>query len=217
MEVLTRLVDSTHEVTTLLSRRIHGVSRNLDGVATVAPGADGDLASTITASKPMTSRRRPKDPFEAAFRRDIDVSTHGLGQPALWRTDVNVLYRHDNRPPEVIFAEGFQVRNSDSHLGEHEAGTPSGFVSTTRAEIIGKGTSFRRRYIYSIDAPGGIDLGEMAAQRFYSQQWTTQQKEVAFPGGIRPEFIVGARLREPRPGEPAGFIENPNYRPRPSQ
>ncbi|MEV6324284.1 hypothetical protein AB0M45_24315 [Nocardia sp. NPDC051787] len=216
VEALTRLVEVTDNVSTFLSQRYRGTARNLNDVAIALPSADSTQAYTFRVDRPTTSRRRPTDPFEAAFRRDIDVTTHGLGQPALWRTDSNLLYRSDNRPPEVIFGEGFQVRNTDSHLGEHEAGTPSGLVSTSRTEDFGRGRVFRRTYIYTIDAPGGIDLGTMASQRFYSHLWTTQQEEVAFPGGIRPEYIVGVRLRDPLPGQPTGFIANPNYRPRES-
>ncbi|MFD0360589.1 hypothetical protein ACFQZZ_03900 [Nocardia sp. GCM10030253] len=215
-EVMERLIDGTGKITSSACQYYRGTHRSLtDGSQTISHTND-KIASRIT--RPTTSRTRPADPFLAAFHRDVDVTTRGFRQPALWRTDNNLLYRADNRPPEVIFREGFQTRGTASSLLNHESGDPnSGFVATTRREALLNQSGFRRTYIYTIDVPGGVDLGAMASERVYQHIHTTQQEEIAFPGGIRPEFIVGARLRSPLEWESDEFIPNPHYRPRESR
>ncbi|MFI6594848.1 hypothetical protein ACIBHX_01295 [Nonomuraea sp. NPDC050536] len=68
---------------------------------------------------------------------------------------------------------------------------------------------FPTRYLYDVDAPGGIDL----QQTMGSALRTAHQREVAFPGGIEGRYIKGAKPYDPETGQFGEYIANPHYRP----
>ncbi|WP_326599174.1 scabin-related ADP-ribosyltransferase [Streptomyces sp. NBC_01803] len=84
---------------------------------------------------------------------------------------------------------------------------PSAFVSTSRREDIGE--DFGGKYTYELDVPGGIDVNQSIGP--HSLEY---EMEIAFPGGIRSEFIRGARPYDYATGELGELIPNPHYRPR---
>lgn len=130
---------------------------------------------------------------------------------------IEAVYRWDNRPYQEIFQTGFtpwplsptQTEADYYNLVEHvnNAGSPgdptnfgSVFVSTTRLPV------FRPRvtrnctlYRYEIFAPGGIDVWLTLGNDYdyYGQ------REIAFAGGISPQYIRIARAYSftVRPGE----------------
>ncbi|MFD7169720.1 scabin-related ADP-ribosyltransferase [Streptomyces violascens] len=146
------------------------------------------------------------DRLAAATDRSVDLDQ--LGMPAVWRTDDAPLFRNDNRLPEAIFDNGFEPLDpSHVDLGEYvREGDPSAFVSTSFRDDIGD--DFGGKYTYEIDVPGGIDVNATMGDHPLAYE-----KEVAFPGGIRPEYIKGARPYDYRTGELGDFIPNPHYRP----
>jgi hypothetical protein len=109
------------------------------------------------------------------------------------RDDDQLLYREDERAPEVIFSESFQPLDT-SPAGQYDLADkvaknkPGPYVSTTydRGWVPGN-SQVSETYLYVIDAQGGIDmnatLGGLANEG---------EMEVAFPGGIKTENIIGA-------------------------
>ncbi|NUK27319.1 scabin-related ADP-ribosyltransferase [Streptomyces lunaelactis] len=166
-------------------------------------GSNGDWPGG--SEKPAMPGDEP-DRLAAATDRNIDLD--GLGMPAVWRTDDVPLYRSDNRPPEAVFESGFESLDpSRVDLAEYvEESDHSAFVSTSYRDDIGD--DFGGKYTYEIDVPGGIDVNASMGDHPLSYE-----KEVAFPGGIRPEYIKGARPYDYRTGEVGDLIPNPNYRP----
>lgn len=119
------------------------------------------------------------------------------------------LLRWDRRPPNEVLVNGFipQVSNEnpsqqDTDLfGYVKSNTPSVFVSTTKTKFKGgkryqpwtpRSSARGIIYQYEIFAPGGIDVNNSFGDR---SPWPNQY-EVAFPGGIRPEFIRSVRELE---------------------
>ncbi len=126
------------------------------------------------------------------------------------RTTTEPLYRSDNRPPDVIFDEGFQVRdpsNNDLSTFVHTNG-PSNFVSTTRDSELYK--RWPAAYRYTVDAPGGIDVDATMPNGPYAPGTAAPESEIAFQGGIPAENIVGAHPVLPG-GTLGDWAPNPNY------
>ncbi|MGG3789108.1 RICIN domain-containing protein, partial [Paenibacillus larvae] len=132
------------------------------------------------------------------------------------------LLRWDRRPPNEILVNGFipQVINETPNLqdtdlfGYVKSNTKSIFVSTTKTKYKNgkryQPWSPRTRdngviYQYEIFAPGGIDVNNSFGDR---SPWSNQL-EVAFPGGIRPEFIRS--VRELHNGRIQRIWINPNF------
>lgn len=126
------------------------------------------------------------------------------------RSTTELLYRSDNRPPEDIFRDGFQVRdetNNDLNRFVH-SNNASNFVSTTRDEDLYK--RWPADYRYTVDAPGGIDVDATMPNGPYGPGSSAPESEIAFQGGVPAENIVGAHpvLPDRTLGD---WIPNPNY------
>ncbi|ARF67010.1 hypothetical protein B7C51_03105 [Paenibacillus larvae subsp. pulvifaciens] len=132
------------------------------------------------------------------------------------------LLRWDRRPPNEILVNGFIPQVVDQHLLPEvtdlyeyvKSNTKSIYVSTTKTRYKdGKRQqpwSPRTRdngviYQYEIFAPGGIDVN----RSFGEQSPWPNQLEVAFPGGISPEFIRS--VREIHDGRIQRIWINPNF------
>ncbi|KAG8793443.1 hypothetical protein FRC12_002739 [Ceratobasidium sp. 428] len=121
---------------------------------------------------------------------------------------VERLIRWDNRHPDEIFSEGFRphvtptdqdgITQENADLGAFvDRNVPSIFVATARYYAHpdgGHGTRWIPRaranmFEYEIFAPGGIDVNLSLGR----SNAFANQREVTFPGGIRPEFIRTAR------------------------
>ncbi|EPH92633.1 Heat-labile enterotoxin alpha chain, partial [Enterococcus faecalis 06-MB-DW-09] len=135
----------------------------------------------------------------------------------VWRSNIGGadirerLFRYDDRGPDEIFRHGFAPRlnpNSASQftwdLHDHVAGGDnprSVYVSTTRTLISSDGEievwqpdvpldqDIDIQYVYEIFAPGGIDVNAS----YGSNSPFVDENEIAFPGGIRPEYIRSVR------------------------
>ncbi|MEU3985049.1 ADP-ribosyltransferase [Streptomyces sp. NPDC026672] len=128
------------------------------------------------------------DPVEAAADRRVDVDR--ITPRPVWRTTCGTLWRSDDRAPAVIFDQGF--RPKDVTGGQYDVekyvlvNQPSPYVSTTYDHDLYK--SWRSAYNYYVDAPGGIDVNKTIGD---THKWAGQV-EVAFPGGIARQYVVGA-------------------------
>ncbi|WP_218924481.1 enterotoxin A family protein, partial [Bacillus cereus] len=130
------------------------------------------------------------------------------------------LIRWDRRPPNEIFRDGFipQVTSENPTLEDTDlynyakSNHKSFFVSTTKTQLKKKNYVWTPRsattgiiYQYEIYAPGGLDVNESLSNE---SPWPNQM-EVAFPGGIRPEFIRS--VREMSNGRVQRVWINPNF------
>ncbi|MFG2573360.1 hypothetical protein [Streptomyces sp. NPDC048481] len=150
----------------------------------------------------------PDEPDRLAVAADRDVDLSDLGMDAVWRESNEPLYRSENREPEDIFENGFVPKDSSNTDLRHYVAEddPSAFVSTSYHEDIGD--EFGGKYTYELDVPGGIDVNKTLWDHPLAYE-----EEVAFPGGIRSEYIAGASSYDYGTGERGDFIPNPNYIP----
>ncbi|MEE1757088.1 ADP-ribosyltransferase [Streptomyces sp. SP18CS02] len=200
--------------------RRRAVALALSVAALLAPAASTRAASpdAVPAAAPaLTTKARAAacpvvtDRLYAAADRRVDP---GRITPApVWRTDCKQLYRADNRAPAVIFQEGFHPKAPLDGQYDIEryvlVNQPSPFVSTTYDHDLYK--KWKSGYNYYVDAPGGVDVnGTIGDTHKYADQ-----EEVAFPGGIAREHIVGVcPVDTVRKTEiMAGCEDNPYYEP----
>jgi len=122
------------------------------------------------------------------------------------RNDDKLLYREDDRPPDEIYADGFQPKdvspNGQYNLNDKVSDNkPGPYVSTTydRRWVVSNSEG-RKGYLYVVDAQGGIDM-----EASPSIKANDGEQEVVFPGGIKKENIVGAYVYN-SDGSP--YIEN---------
>ncbi|QYX78526.1 scabin-related ADP-ribosyltransferase [Streptomyces akebiae] len=150
----------------------------------------------------------PPEPDRLAVAKDRDVDLSQLGVDVVWREGQEPLYRSDNREPAEIFANGFEARDlSNTDLRQYvREDDPSAFVSTSYREDIGD--DFGGKYTYEIDAPGGIDVNKTLGAHPLSYE-----EEVAFPGGVRSEYVKSAAPYDYGTGELGEPISNPHYIP----
>jgi uncharacterized protein YukE len=145
------------------------------------------------------------DRLGVAVDRSVDVES--ITPQPVWRETAEPLFRFENRPTETIFNDGFAPRNpANTDLLDYvQNNTPSAFVSTTQNDVLAWGSKFR----YEIQAPGGIDVNQSLGKVIFPGE-----QEIAFPGGIQPQYIKGANPLGPN-GELGEWIPNPGFKPNP--
>ncbi|MDN5667834.1 MAG: hypothetical protein L0G87_05495 [Renibacterium salmoninarum] len=132
------------------------------------------------------------------------------------------LVRWDRRDPNTIFEQGFVPIAPDcwddcnSDIGGYvDDGRDSLFVSTTRYQnrsgrpYVWTPRNVRSTYMYEIFAPGGIDVNQTLGDHSHANQ-----QEVAFAGGIRPQYIRLARQYDQN-GNLVRIIANGGFDPYP--
>ncbi|MFF4359861.1 ADP-ribosyltransferase [Streptomyces sp. NPDC001604] len=128
------------------------------------------------------------DPVKAAVDRRVDVDR--ITPEPVWRKTCGTLYRSDSRAPATVFEQGFHPK--DVIDGQYDieqyvlVNQPSPYVSTTYDHDLYK-TWYKSGYNYYIDAPGGVDVNKTIGD---THKWA-DQVEVAFPGGIARQYIIG--------------------------
>lgn len=171
----------------------------------VAPAAAAPAAAFKPGGCPVVADHL----FAAADPVDLDRITP---QPS-YRDNCRQLYRADGRGPATIFDEGFHARDID--YGQYDlekyvlVNQPSPFVSTTYDHDLYK--KWKSEFNYYIDAPGGIDVNKTIGDTHKY----ADQVEVAFPGGVDREFIVGACPidRATKTEIMNECVDNPHYKP----
>lgn len=154
-------------------------------------------ASGVAGSSRASSRST------AATARDSAEAAAGTGLP-------ETVFRGDSRAPATIFREGFQPRGTSTDLENYVlSNEASTFVGTSKSESVAVGDFAQPGggYVYTVDTAGmkGVDVN----QAFPTNPFAHEQ-EIAFPGGIPTERIVGARAIG-ADGTLGDFIPNPNY------
>ncbi|WP_427919896.1 ADP-ribosyltransferase [Streptomyces sp. cg40] len=155
--------------------------------------------ATTAATAPVHTTRTPvraaapacpvvADPATAAVDDRVDISR--ITPDPVWRTTCGTLYRSDSRGPAVVFEQGFapkDVINGQYDIEKYVlVNQPSPYVSTTYDHDLYK-TWYKSGYNYYIDAPGGVDVNKTIGD---THKWA-DQVEVAFPGGIKRQYIIG--------------------------
>ncbi|MDP9846006.1 scabin-related ADP-ribosyltransferase [Streptosporangium lutulentum] len=173
------------------------------------PPARGGARPPLPPSRPPTPVRDRDNYLEAAADKNVDVQK--VTPYPMWRRDREPLYRAGNRPPDLVFDQGLHPRDpSATDLDDYvNKSSPSAFVGTSyRSDI---DNIFPRRYVYEVDAPGGIDVRRTLPQ---TSARLGHEQEVAFPGGVHRRYISGA-WPEGAPKTPENFIPNPHFDPYP--
>ncbi|MGW6460663.1 ADP-ribosyltransferase, partial [Streptomyces sp. NPDC055078] len=185
-------------ITTRLRRRAAVVVLTLS-TALVPAAAATSAASTpetapavrtaaVAKAAPANSCPKVEDRLFAAA--DLRVDTDRITPDPAWRTDCKQLYRSDGRPPEVVFEQGFHPKAPIDGQYDIEkyvlVNQPSPYVSTTYNHDLYK-TWWKSGWNYYVDAPGGVDVNATIGDTHKY----ADQVEVAFPGGVAREFIVG--------------------------
>ncbi|MDX3524527.1 DNA-targeting ADP-ribosyltransferase toxin scabin [Streptomyces scabiei] len=194
-------------------RRAAAVVLSLSAVlATSAATAPAQTPTATPAKAAAPVCPRFDDPVHAAADPRVDVER--ITPDPVWRTTCGTLYRSDSRGPAVVFEQGFLPRDVIDGQYDIESyvlvNQPSPYVSTTYDHDLYK-TWYKSGYNYYIDAPGGVDVNKTIGDQ---HKWA-DQVEVAFPGGIRTEFIIGVcpvdkKTRTERMSE---CVSNPHYEP----
>lgn len=157
------------------------------------------------------------------FRPD---EVHDVESRRVVPTAAQRLIRWDVTPVSTIFPNGFVPRVSPTqgtypanafNLATYvQSNTPSIFVSTTHYTRTADGVlhlwqrrltqANSQRFAYEIFAYGGIDVNHV-----FGNHDNANQNEIAFPGGIRSEFIRSAR--EYQGTRVVAIWTNPNFNP----
>jgi hypothetical protein len=153
-----------------------------------APAAGPGTAVRAAKAAPANSCPAVPDRLFAAADRRVEIPR--ITPDPVWRDNCRQLYRSDGRAPEIVFEEGFHPKaplDGQYDLEQYVlANQPSPYVSTTYHHDLYK-TWWKSGWNYYIDAPGGVDVNlTIGDTHKYADQ-----VEVAFPGGIAREFVVG--------------------------
>ncbi|MEU0250015.1 ADP-ribosyltransferase [Streptomyces sp. NPDC006235] len=184
-------------ITASMRRRTAAAALSLVAVLTTTAATPGQAPAGSAAS--VTGALKPAAPGPAACPVQFDdkvkaaadrrVQVDRITPDPSWRTSCGTLYRADGRGPSVIFEEGFHpkdVVNGQYDLEKYVlVNQPSPYVSTTYDHDLFK--KWKSAFNYYVDAPGGVDVNKTIGD---THKWADQQ-EVAFPGGIAREYIVG--------------------------
>lgn len=172
-------------------------------------GCDGTRVTTLP---PRVFDAIPEQPdrLYAAVTDDVDVDR--ITPDPQYRQDCHAVYRADGRGPDEVFNTGFAPWDVEgqyditSYVLQNQ---PSPFVSTTYRDDLYR--AWKSPYYYVLDLPGGVDVNSTIGD----DHKYADQEEVAFPGGIRTEFIVEGCAVDTETFEidPDDCVANPNYVP----
>ncbi len=188
-------------ITTHLRRRAAAVVLSLSAVfataaatPSVTPSATSSAETTAKVPAAFAAQAAAPacpqfdDPVHAAADHGVDVDR--ITPEPVWRKTCGTLYRSDGRGPSVVFEQGFHPK--DVVNGQYDiekyvlVNQPSPYVSTSYDHDLYK-TWWKSGYNYYIDAPGGVDVNKTIGD---THKWA-EQVEVAFPGGIARQYIIG--------------------------
>ncbi|MEW2449684.1 ADP-ribosyltransferase [Streptomyces parvulus] len=208
-------------IITRLRRRTAAAVLSLAAVlatsAATVPGSSATASAAAAAPAAVSAKAAPAcpqfdDKTKAAADRGVDIDR--ITPEPVWRTTCGTLYRSDSRGPQIVFEEGFHAK--DVYNGQYDVekyvlvNQPSPYVSTSYDHDLYK-TWYKSGYNYYVDAPGGIDVNKTIGD---THKWA-DQVEVAFPGGIQRQYIIGVCPvdRQTKTEIMSDCESNPHYRP----
>jgi hypothetical protein len=171
----------------------------LENTLKALPWADANAAAGARNLEAMAGGRRIGEQLVPTWFRYREVSP---GTTA---------YRGDSRPPEVVFADGFQPKGDHHMIFLHLRNVQEGdFVS------VAKDIRFSRRWmsdnegpVYELRVQRGIDSEYGVSSPDSPIKDLTAQREISTIGGIKPEDVLGAWVVDKQSGE-RKFIPNPH-------
>jgi hypothetical protein len=173
-------------------------------------GMPGEVGSWIgDQAAELGDAIRGEDRLEAAA---VDVNVDAITPEPIWRDSDEPLYRSDDRGPDEVFDAGLGPTNADNlNLESHAIyDQPSAFVATSTNEDLYRHPEYRDRdYRYTINAPGGIDVGSTLPE---TRDRHPGEDEISFPGGVATRYIEGAHVVN-HDGTLGEWIPNKAYNP----
>ncbi|MFI0975995.1 ADP-ribosyltransferase [Streptomyces sp. NPDC021093] len=211
-------------MTTRLWRRAAALVLPLSAALAASAAAPSTVSAAVPAKAAISTKTAAPakaaapacpqfdDPVKAAVDRRVDVDR--ITPAPVWRKTCDTLYRSDGRGPAIVFEQGFHPK--DVLAGQYDieqyvnVNQPSPYVSTSYDHDLYK-TWWKSGYNYYIDAPGGVDINKTIGD---THQWAAQV-EVAFPGGIAREYIIGVCPvdKKTKVEIMSNCESNPHYRP----
>ena len=203
-------------ISTRLRRRAAAAVLSLSAVLTTsaatAPGSAPAAAPAVAPAQAAPACPQFDDKAKAAADRGVDLGR--ITPEPVWRATCGTLYRSDSRGPQIVFEEGFHAK--DVYNGQYDVekyvlvNQPSPYVSTSYDHDLYK-TWYKSGYNYYIDAPGGVDVNKTIGD---THKWA-DQVEVAFPGGIQRQYIIGVCPvdRQTKTEIMSDCESNPHYKP----
>ncbi|WP_369249311.1 ADP-ribosyltransferase [Streptomyces sp. R41] len=199
-------------ITTRLRRRAAAVVLCLGAVFATSAATPAAPAPATATKAAAPACPQFADPVKAAADRRVDVER--ITPAPVWRKTCGTLYRSDGRGPATVFEQGFYPK--DVVDGQYDiekyvlVNQPSPYVSTTYDHDLYK-TWYKSGYNYYIDAPGGVDVNKTIGD---THKWA-DQVEVAFPGGIARQYIIGVCPvdKKTKTEIMSDCESNPNYEP----
>ncbi len=177
-----------------------------------------------TSNLPATT-----DPHIAPVAANPHVDPNKISPPPVWANHdgTTTVNRFDHRPPfgepgknNGPFHEGFKPwpdANPHGDLATYQAGnSPSMYVGATTNQNMGSGGKWNNMWGYTIRPPAGQHGVDVNATLDQAGMFNPKphENEIAFPGGIKPDHIVGAQQYHdgvpvpgtwvPRPPAPGG-------------
>ncbi|MCX4589134.1 hypothetical protein OG819_05045 [Streptomyces sp. NBC_01549] len=175
-------------ITTRLRRRAAAVVACLSAVLATSAATPPATPAAPLAKVAAPACPQFDDPVKAAADRRVQVDR--ITPEPVWRKTCGTLYRSDSRGPAAVFEQGFHPK--DVIDGQYDieqyvlVNQPSPYVSTTYDHDLYK-TWYKSGFNYYVDAPGGVDVNKTIGD---THKWA-DQVEVAFPGGIARQYIIG--------------------------
>ncbi|WP_158575894.1 ADP-ribosyltransferase [Streptomyces corynorhini] len=179
---------------------------------TADPTPASGTSGTSEAPRPTDLCPSVTDPLFAAADRGVEADR--ISPAPVWRADCKQLYRAESRAPEIVFEQGFLPKaplTGAYDVTQHVlAGQDSPYVSATYDHDLYK-QGAPVGFNYYIDAPGGIDVNRTIG----ATHKAAHREEVAFPGGVSRELIVGVcPVDKAKKTEiMAECQDNPHYKP----
>ncbi|MFI6100811.1 putative T7SS-secreted protein [Lentzea sp. NPDC051213] len=185
-----------------------------------APPVKTDPTPETRGDAPEQSSPQSPEPLEDRMRHDVDnsaadpnIDLSKIRDGVDWRETNELLYRVDDRDENMVWEDGFPPKDPENvDLDDYVTNnTPSAYVSTSVDKDIWLHQA-DRKYLYVIDAPGGIDVNTSVPQHMYQGQ-----KEIAMVGGVHRDNVVGRYKIEidPDTGLPElnrdSWSPNPHY------
>ena len=161
---------------------------------------------------PHSGRFVSQDPIKLAGGNNLQVYAPN---PTMWVDPLGLCacYRGDGRAPDEIFEQGMRPRGTNMDLENHVyTNQNSGYLSTSSEQSVAQGFAQNQGggHVYSIKTPSNaVDVNaHLGDSHKFADEF-----ELAIPGGVGPESIIGATPVNANGVASGPFIPNPNFVP----
>ena len=203
---------------------VAGGSLILGGANTLLQGGKGTATSTATTTATTTVVKTEATATTPASSQTIAATGEGAGANGGVAAGTagdslavvakpTYVFRGDGRPPAQIFDEGFKASGTNTDVLNHATtNTNSGLISTSSTPNVAREFADVQvgGYVYTVrKPPQALDVNAtLGAKSPYPQEF-----EIAVPGAIRPQDILGARQVGPDGKFVGPFVKNTGFQP----